>query len=195
MIAALKFPTWRILLERHGRFGRDDAVALCWAGWATAYVLENLEAGAETIDDALALNENLAYAWHVSAWTKVWVGESDEALRRAEHALRLSPRDPLLHMIQSVAGHAHYHAERYAVAASWAERVLRQMEWFRPGLRLAAASYAQAGMKEEARQAAARLLEVEPNLRVSNLRDALGPYRPAGLARYQDGLRMAGVPQ
>ena len=48
---------------------------------------------------------------------------------------------------------------------------------------------------DEARSAIQRLQEVDPVLRVSNLRHAIGPYRPEGLARYEEGLRLAGLPE
>ena len=48
---------------------------------------------------------------------------------------------------------------------------------------------------EEAKGAIQRLQEVDPVLRVSNLRHAIGPYRPEGLARYEEGLRLAGLPE
>jgi hypothetical protein len=39
------------------------------------------------------------------------------------------------------------------------------------------------------------LLQLDPNLRVSNFRDGLGPYRHEEyVARYGDALRKAGLP-
>ena len=67
---------------------------------------------------------------------------------------------------------------------------------FQPGLRIAAASNAMAGRPEQAHKAMARLLQLNPALRVSNLKDVLSPYRRAeDLSRYEEGLRRAGLPE
>ncbi len=67
---------------------------------------------------------------------------------------------------------------------------------YQPGLRVAAASNAMAGRPEQAHKAMARLRQLNPALRVSNLKDVLSPYRRAeDLSRYQEGLRQAGLPE
>ena len=67
---------------------------------------------------------------------------------------------------------------------------------YQTGLRLAAASNAMAGRPEQAHKAMARLRQLNPALRVSNLKDVLGPYQHAeDLVRYGEGLRRAGLPE
>jgi hypothetical protein len=58
-----------------------------------------------------------------------------------------------------------------------------------------AASYARAGRTQDAQAAVQKICEIDPMVRVSNLRDAVGPYLPEGLARYEEGLRLAGLPE
>jgi hypothetical protein len=58
-----------------------------------------------------------------------------------------------------------------------------------------AASKALAGHLEEARAAVDRLLELDPALRISNLKDRISPLRPEDFAKYVDGLRKAGLPE
>ena len=48
---------------------------------------------------------------------------------------------------------------------------------------------------KEAQAACARLRALEPLLRVSNFRDLMGPLRPADVAKWEEGLRMAGLPE
>jgi hypothetical protein len=79
---------------------------------------------------------------------------------------------------------------------NWAAMALQDNSDFQPGLRIAAASNAMAGRPEQAHQAVARLRQLIPSLRVSNLKDVLGPYRHAeDLSRYEEGLRQAGLPE
>ena len=67
---------------------------------------------------------------------------------------------------------------------------------FQPGLRIAAASNAMAGRPEQAHKAVARLRQLNPALRVSNLKDMRGPYRRAeDLSRLEEGMRRAGLPE
>jgi hypothetical protein len=67
---------------------------------------------------------------------------------------------------------------------------------YQPGLRITAASNAMAGRPEQAHKAVARLRELNPTLRLSNFKDVLGPYRRAeDVARYEEGLRQAGLPE
>jgi len=83
------------LARRAADLGRDDAVALCSAGLALAYVPGDLDDGDALIDRALVLNPNLAAAWIFSGWVKVWLGEPEVAIERAARAMRLSPHDRL----------------------------------------------------------------------------------------------------
>jgi hypothetical protein len=73
--------------------------------------------------------------------------------------------------------------------------VLQDNPHHQPGLRIAAASNAMAGRPEQAHQAVARLRLLNPTLRVSTLKAVLGPWRADDIARYEEGLRQAGLPE
>ncbi len=184
------------LARRAVELGRDDAAALSASGLALAYVVGDLDDGAAFIDRALALNPNLAAAWNYSGIARNWLGEPDLAIEHLARAMRLSPRDPLIGIMQAETAHAHFFAGRYDVATSWAGMALREEPNSLNALRIAAASNALAGRPEQAQKALARLRQLDPALRFSNLRDRLGPYRrPEDVARLEEGLRRAGLPE
>jgi hypothetical protein len=71
---------------------------------------------------------------------------------------------------------------------------LRDLPDSHAALRIGAASCALAGRDEQAKSLMARLLEIDPGLRVSNFQNVLGPYRhPEHPAKYADALRKAGL--
>ena len=147
------------------------------SGWALAHFVLDLEAAAGLIDRALMLNSNLAEAWFWGGWVKNWLGEPESAIERFARAVRLNPIDPRMSGMRSGIAHAHFFLGRYEEAASWAAMALQDNPDHQPGLRIEAASNAMAGRLEQARTAVARLRQVNPALRVSNLKDVLGPYR------------------
>jgi adenylate cyclase len=184
------------LARRAVALGRDDATALVASGLALAFVVGDLDDGVAFIDRALTLNPSMALAWLHSGWARIWLGEPDLAIEHLARAMRFSPLDPLIVTMQATTAHAHVFAGRYEVASSWAGMALRDQPDDRNGLRIAAASNALAGRLEQAQKALARLRQLDPTLRVSNLRDRLGPYRrPEDIARYEEGLRKAGLPE
>ena len=56
------------LARRAVALGKDDAVALCTAGFALFHVARDLDYGAACIDRTLVVNPNLASAWYFSGW-------------------------------------------------------------------------------------------------------------------------------
>jgi len=143
---------------------------------ALAYVVRDPGVGAALIDRALVLNSNLAEAWYYGGWVKNWLGEPEPAIERFARAMRLSPLDRRIG-IRSGTAYAHFLLGRYDEAASWAAMALQGNPDFQPGLRIAAASNAMAGRPEQAHKAVARLRQLNPALRVSNLKDLVGPWR------------------
>jgi TolB-like protein/class 3 adenylate cyclase len=184
------------LAQRAVELGKDDAIALAAGGNALAFVVRDLGVGAGLIDRALVLNSNLAEAWFFGGWVKLWLGEPEAAIERFARAMRLSPLDPWLMGMRGGTAFAHFFLGRYDEAASWAAMALQDNPHYQPGLRMAAASNAMAGRPEQAHKAMARLRQVNPALRVSTLKDVLGPFRRAeDLLRYEEGLRQAGLPE
>ena len=183
------------LAQRAVELGKDDAVALAAAGWALVYVVRDLGA-AGLIDRALVLNSNLAEAWFYGGWVKTFLGEPEAAIERFARAMRLSPLDPRVPAMRSGTAFAHFLLGRYDEAASWAAMALQDRPDYLHGLRIQAASNAMAGRLDEAHQAVARLRQLNPALRVSDLKDVLSHYlRAEDLSRYEEGLRQAGLPE
>jgi TolB-like protein/class 3 adenylate cyclase len=184
------------LARRAVQSGNDDAFVLGFAGYALAYVVGDVDDGAAFIDRALLINPNLALAWSAGGYVKLLLGEPDRAIERFAHAMRLSPLDPTTFFMQYGTAHAHFFAGRHDEAHSWANMALREQPHSHAALRIAAASCALAGRDEEAKRVMARLLEIDPALRTSNLKNVLGHYRrPEYPAKYADALRKAGLPE
>src|SRR5262249_35630355 len=130
-----------------------------------------------------------------SGWMGLVLGQPDIAIERTVRAMRLSPLDPFMRGWQCSIAIGHFLASRYAEALSWTAIALRPDADFATPWRIAVASHALAGNLEQARSACARLRQLEPLLRVGNFRDLMGPLRPVDFAKWEDGLRMAGLPE
>ncbi len=80
-------------------------------------------------------------------------------------------------------------------ACLWAENPQQETPNFLPALRIAAASNALAGRLAEAQKAIVCVRQIDPTLRVSNLKDWVAFRRPEDLAKLEEGLRKAGLPE
>jgi Flp pilus assembly protein TadD len=80
-------------------------------------------------------------------------------------------------------------------AVQFAEQALSEKPNSHQVLRSAALSYALAGRLEQARKAMAQLRQIDPSLRVSNLKDQTPLQRAEDLAKYAEGMRLAGLPE
>jgi tetratricopeptide (TPR) repeat protein len=182
------------LARRAARFGNDDAVALSRAGFTLAFVIGDVDAGADLVDRAVMLNPNLAQAWYFSSRVRALLDEPEVAIEHAARAMRLSPLDPLTFLMQYSTALAHFHAGRYEEAGLWAEKAKRANANFCPAMRVGVASYALGGRLTKARELMAHLREADPSLTISGLNE-LNPFRRSkDFAKWVDGLRKAGLP-
>ena len=182
--------------RRAAAVGRDDPTALWASGYCLAYLAGELEIGAAHIERALALNPNLAAAWSASGWVLIYLGEPSNAIERFERAIRLSPLDPLAYFGSTGLCAAYIFAGRSDEAASWATKASHEQPNWASSVRLAAIAYALSGKIVEAREAMARLREIDPTLRLGNPARVASPFRrPEDLARRTEGLRKAGLPE
>jgi TolB-like protein/Tfp pilus assembly protein PilF len=183
------------LARRAAALGRDDATALSTAGFTLAYIGRGLDEGDTLIDRALQLNPNLAWAWLCSGWVKVWLGKPELALEQLARSMRLSPHDPQLFRMQTAIAYAHFSMGQFSEALSWAEKAFLERPDQVSAVRILAASSAIVGQQDRAMQALERLRELDPTLRLSNLKNVLPLRRPEILNSLTEGLRKAGLPE
>jgi TolB-like protein/tetratricopeptide (TPR) repeat protein len=183
------------LAQQAVELGKDDPVALTMGGFALALVVRDVEDGAAFIDRALVLNPNLAVGWLLSGFVNLWLGRPEVQFERATRAVRLSPLDPLTSLAFTMIGAGHFFVGRYDEASSWAEKALREQPNWAAAARVAAASHALAGRLDQAQKAAARLRQIDPTFRVSDLRRMFPFRRLEDIASFEEGLRKAGLPE
>jgi len=170
----------------------NDPEALASMGRMTASAVGDFDAATEMVDQAVILNPNSWWAWELRGQTFNFTGNFEEALRSFERAIRLSPLDPLLFGTYTHIGLAFIGLGRFDDALVAAKKALRKNKTYSSTYRCLAAALAHLGREAEAREAAAGLLELDPNFRISEW------VARNGLSRHQmyiDGLRKAGVPE
>jgi TolB-like protein/Tfp pilus assembly protein PilF len=183
------------LARRAVELGQDDAVALARGGHAIGHLAGDLDTGIALINRAKALDPNSVTARFLGGFLYAFAGESDIAIEHFEHAMRLSPLDPEMFRMQTGVAFAHLLAGRFDAASSWAEKSFRDLPTFLFTVSIIAASHALAGRMDEAQRAMHHLRQLDPTLRISNLKDWVPLRRPEDLARFADGLRKAGLPE
>lgn len=109
--------------------------------------------------------------------------------------MRLSPNEPHVFGMQSAISLAHFFAGRPEEALLWAQKAIRARSHQVLAACIAAASAGLLGDEGAAREAVERLRQIDPDLRASVLKAYWPVRRPADLARWEEGLRRAGLPE
>ena len=183
------------LARRAVELGRDDAVALTRGGHALAYFTNDLDSGIALLDRATFLNPNLASAWFLGGFLRIWHGELESGIAHLELAMRLSPVDPESYRMHAGIAMAHLLAGRFDAASASADQACRNLPSFLLAVGIVAASHALAGRPAEARRAIAQLRQLDPALRIANIKEWLPISRPEDLSIFVEGLRKAGLPE
>ena len=101
------------------------SLALTVDGFVHTNLLKRLDIGQERYEQALSINPNESLAWLLKGTLHAFKGEGEQAVDGTEHALRLSPLDPLRYFYDSLAATAALSAGRHERAIELAQRSLR----------------------------------------------------------------------
>jgi TolB-like protein len=183
---------------RHARLaiihGQDDALALTWAGFSIGMDGHDRAAAFTALEAALAISPSSALTYILGSVILGWSGEAERAIEWSERGVRLSPFDSWAWAAFDAQAMGHFHRGRYEEAARAAYRSVQANPAHSITYVQLAAALARLGRLEEARAAAARVLDLHATFRYS--RQFLGvDCAPALAASLGDALRAAGLPE
>ncbi len=169
-----------------------DPDTLARAALISSFMIGDRESEIEMADRAVALNPNSHVAWICRGWVHRNAGLPEEAIRSFERAIRASPVDPLLHRLYTGMGMALIELGRFEEAIDAGKKALRQNSSFSAINAVLASAFAHLGRDAEAREAAARVLELDPAFTISA---RMGRRRDTHTKLEIEGLRKAGLPE
>jgi tetratricopeptide (TPR) repeat protein len=146
------------------------------------------------IDRALARDPWFALARVRRGWHAAYLGDSEGAIRDLQIALQLSPFEPLRHISLIGIGCAHFAAGSFERAALWTKEGLDAYPQSFWAERVFVAALVHSGSGTQARGAARRLLQKDPDLTIAEAMRAW-PFRPSFMFRLGEGLEAAGIPR
>jgi tetratricopeptide (TPR) repeat protein len=174
--------------------GSEDALTLQRCGHVLVYIGREYDRGRSMVEQAVALNPNLAGAWNALGWVSVICGEPERAIESFEKMIRLSPLDPLRVWASSGISWALWFLGRYEEGRSQA---LKFMQVFRQVQSLGAyiANSVGAVQRAEACSAAEELLKLDPGFCIRHVQDVF-PTQSAELReKLASTFRSAGLPE
>jgi adenylate cyclase len=170
----------------------DDPDVVAVAAVTSAYMVGDRDSEIEMADRAVALNPNSFVAWSCRGQVYRIAGLPEQAISSFERAIRMSPVDPRLHLMLTGRGQALIELRRFDEAIAAGKKALRQSSSFSGAYCCLASALAHLGRDAEAREAAAHLLEVDPDFTISAW-IARGGQTNSTLML--EGLRKAGLPE
>lgn len=170
-----------------------DARALAIAGHVKAYLLHDVPSALKLHARATDLNPNLPIVWTLSSVSKIYNGEHATAVRHAEIAMSLSPRDPHIFLAEQALMMAQMFNRQLEEAEVLAETVLERNREHRSALSIQLAILGHLGRFDDAARCLAMLRQIDPSATVERMVARI-PLRPEDKDFYGEGLRRAGMP-
>lgn len=174
-------------------FADDDAFALARCGHILAYLGHEYDRGASLVEQAVAINPNLAVAWDSRGWVSLMCAKFIPAIESFDRAIRLNPLDPMRIRAWTGTSFALFHMRRYEEGAAAAERTIQYVADAHT-LSAYAVNTLRAGRPSAAEDAVKRLLQVHPDFRASHVQKLFPIRVPEERRRLTDTLREAGLP-
>jgi adenylate cyclase len=175
------------------RFGSDDAFALARSGHILAYLGREYDRGASMVEQAVALNPNLAAAWSCRGFVALMCCDPERAIESFDRMIRLSPLDPSRIWAWNGSSFAHFHLGRYDEGRALAVKAI-QIVTNAHTLGAYIVNAVRAGRGAEAREAVAQLLKLQPDFRVSHAQELFPVRLPEEGHRITSAFREAGLP-
>ncbi|ANL37054.1 winged helix-turn-helix domain-containing tetratricopeptide repeat protein [Rhizobium phaseoli] len=174
--------------------GQDDAAALTLAGFSIGMDGHDRKAAFTALEAALAISPSSALTYILGSVILGWGGDAERAIEWSERGMRLSPFDPWAFAAFDAQAMSHLLRGRYDEACRAAYRSVQANPAHSITHVQLAAALAKLGRLEEARAAAARVLELHPTFRFG--RQFAGVDCAPALAKcLGDALRAAGLPE
>src|SRR5271155_3141086 len=122
----------------------EDPGILANAAFVLGNFGEDIGAMMALVDRALTLTPSFSRGWFLSGVLRLWAGQPDLAIKHAEMALRLSPRERMGTPL-SLIGEAHFFKREFAEAAPKLLQSIQENPGYPHSYRVLAACYAQMG--------------------------------------------------
>jgi len=149
------------------RLDDGDPGTLATAASISALLVGDCETEIEMADRAVTLNPNSYQTWNCRGWVYKVAGQPEEAIRSFERAMRMSPLDPQQFTALTGMGFAFIELRRFDEAIIAGKKALRHNPWYPGPYRCLASAFAHLGRDAEAREAAARVLKIDPAFTIS----------------------------
>jgi len=173
-----------------------SSLALTMQGLAQSYLLHDFELARRSYDSALQINPNESMAMLLLGTMHAFLGDGVPAWELTQHALRLSPFDPLRYFYLSLSASAAISAQRYDDAIDLAKRSLKANRTHLSTYRALAIAQSLSGDIDAAGKTLEELLTLEPGFTVTRFLERYpGRDRVPEYARFlADALERAGLP-
>lgn len=158
--------------------------------------MTDFESLVEVIDvrAALAVSPSSALAYIQGSVILALAGEAERAIEWGERGLRLSPLDPWRSSALLAFSIAKFHRGQYEDAAADARKAVQSSPGFSIPYVSLAAALAKLGRLQEAKAAAARVLELQPVFRFNGFLTGVN-CEPTLASNLSEALRAAGLPE
>jgi adenylate cyclase len=176
------------------RLGREDAFALARSAHVLAYLAHEYDQAETMIEQAVALNPNLAAVWYSRGWVSVMCGEPERAIESFDRMVRLSPLDPSRAGAWYGIACAHNALGRYDEGCACATRAI-QNQIDANSLGVFVINAIPAGRCAEACEAVEQLLRLRPDFRVSDVPGMFATRDAEWRNRMVLAFREAGTPE
>jgi class 3 adenylate cyclase/TolB-like protein len=184
------------LSATHAALDRDpsDALALATEGFVYCHLLKDLETARKRCNEAVDVNPSHALGWLYLGTVNAFQGAGAAAVEATRRAMELSPLDPLRYYYESLGATAELSAHQYENAERLARSSLVLNRMHLSTWRALTISLVCQGRMDEARQALAKVLELDPELTVEKYLARMPNAELETGRQWARCLAMAGLP-